>query len=221
MSKSYSIYFAGDLFDHKHITGNHLLAKEIENASNGLYTCILPQEWEGMESFTNAVQVRNKDIKSVIEADLVLFNFDGTDLDSGTVVEFMIAKMLDIPAVLLRTELRNGGYLFNDDWNLMVHGYPRCITVKQNAITMYNQMSLEEMHRTIAQSVVDAFKKVLQEPPLLTSMKDLEAAYRYVIKMCGGGLDKVVPESMLHEVIQRRFFIKERRNEPKNTQYHC
>lgn len=61
------------------------------------------------------IDIRNRDIKAVMEADLVFFNFDGTDLDSGTVVEFMIAKMLDIPAVLLRTDCRNGGYLGGED----------------------------------------------------------------------------------------------------------
>ena len=43
----YKIYFAGDLFDHKHIAGNFLLAKTIESLSDGLYECVLPQDWEG------------------------------------------------------------------------------------------------------------------------------------------------------------------------------
>ena len=31
---SYSIYFAGDLFDHKHLIGNALLAEAIEKYSD-------------------------------------------------------------------------------------------------------------------------------------------------------------------------------------------
>jgi nucleoside 2-deoxyribosyltransferase len=113
----YKIYFAGDLFDHKHLTGNVVLARAIEQFSQNRYCCMLPQDWEG-EAALAAVDIRNRDIKAVVEADLVLFNFDGPDLDSGTVVEFILAKMLDIPTVLLRTDCRNGGYLHGDDWNL-------------------------------------------------------------------------------------------------------
>ena len=114
-----NVYYAGDLFDHKHITGNHLLAQAIETVSNGRYQCMLPQNWEGAAHSTGTA-IRNKDIAAVIRADFVLFNFDGTDLDSGTVVEFMIAKMIDVPVVLLRTDCRVGGYFFGDDWNLML-----------------------------------------------------------------------------------------------------
>ncbi|MCF7899189.1 hypothetical protein K9L05_00900 [Candidatus Babeliales bacterium] len=47
----YNIYFAGDLFDQKHITGNFLLAKQIEKIPNYKYKCMLPQDWEGNEKF--------------------------------------------------------------------------------------------------------------------------------------------------------------------------
>ena len=43
----------------------------------------------------------------MIECDLALFNFDGTELDSGTVVEFILAKFLDVPSVIMRSDLRS------------------------------------------------------------------------------------------------------------------
>jgi nucleoside 2-deoxyribosyltransferase len=196
----YKIYFAGDLFDQKHITGNLLLAKQIEKESNNMYKCMLPQDWEGSPRNT-AIDNRNKDITSIIQADAVLFNFDGVDLDSGTMVEFMVAKMLDIPAVLLRTDVRNGGYMFGDDWNLMALGYPRCITVKHLALMMYNEIGLEAMHRTMAQSIISAFEVVTQEPSLLTSYAEIVAAYQHVIKMCGGQLEHVISPEALHAAI--------------------
>lgn len=195
----YNIYFAGDLFDQKHLTGNYLLAKSIEEISNKQYKCLLPQNWEG--ALTSSVEIRNNDIRRILHADLVLFNFDGVDLDSGTVVEFMIAKMLDIPAVLLRTDFRNGGYLFGRDWNAMVDGYPRCIVAKHHSLLMYNELGVEGMHRGLAQSIVEAFKKVAMESSLFTSYEEILNAYQHVIKMCGSQLGELVTPSMVQELV--------------------
>ena len=200
--KKYEVYFAGDLFDHKHITGNLLLAKKIQELSEGLYQCILPQDWEG--ELENEIDIRNADIKAVVKSDLVILNFDGTDLDSGTVVEFVIAKMLDIPVVLLRTDTRNGGHFFGADWNLMVAGYPRCISVKYPALLMYHDIGLEKTHCKIAQSTISALERVLKEKSILKSYEEVLLAYQYVIKMCGAGLDKVISLDVLHKIISSK-----------------
>ena len=120
----YTIYFAGELFDHKHLIGNALLAAHIERLSNGRYRCVLPQDLEQTDS--RAVDIRNQDLIGVATCDMALFNFDGSDLDSGTVVEFVYAKLLDIPAVILRTDFRGGGDQDTDGdaWNLMASFYP-------------------------------------------------------------------------------------------------
>jgi len=201
-NRPYNVYFAGDLFDQKHITGNSFLAEKIEKLSNGLYKCVLPQIWGG-ETFNSGVAIRNLNLKLVIEADLIILNFDGPDLDSGTVAEFVIAKMLDIPAVLLRTDLRNGGYEFGSDWNLMVEGYPRCEIVTHPAFSLYNTLGLDGMHQTIAQSVIEALKRVTQKQPLLNTTEEVTSAYRHVIKMCGGKLDKVVSEQLFNQIIAK------------------
>ena len=107
MSDPYTVYVAGDMFDHKHVIGNAVLADFIERVSQGLYTCRVPQNFE-MVKF-RAVDVRNLDLKEVMACDFGLFNFDGPDVDSGTIVEFMFAKMLDIPSVILRTDFRDAG----------------------------------------------------------------------------------------------------------------
>ena len=143
MSTKYTIYFAGELFDHKHLVGNALLAAHIERLSDGRYRCILPQDLEQTDS--RAVDIRNQDLIGVASCDLALFNFDGTELDSGTVVEFMYAKMLDIPAVILRTDFRGGGDQDTDGdaWNLMASFYPRTRNLTLDAMAWYQEARRE------------------------------------------------------------------------------
>ena len=133
------IYFAGALFDHKALTGNLLLADAIKRQSAGRYVCVLPQNLEVSEA--RAKDIRDNDLKMVFDCDGALFNFDGTELDSGTVVEFMYAKMLDKPSVILRTDFRSGGdQLDGDPWNLMCSFYPRTATVLRNGMADYHGM---------------------------------------------------------------------------------
>ena len=117
MSATMNIYHAGDLFDFQHLSGNLLLSNAIWKNSHGFYRTVLPQNTEGNK--LRDTSIRNGDLDLVMSCHLALFNFDGTDLDSGTVVEFMIAKMLDIPSVLLRTDFRKNGdqSVDKDPWN--------------------------------------------------------------------------------------------------------
>ena len=87
MPEQNSVYFAGDLFNHKDLTGNLLLAEAIERESSGRYVCVLPQHLE--QSTSRSIDIRNNDLSKIVSADLILVNFDGTELDSGTVVEFL------------------------------------------------------------------------------------------------------------------------------------
>ena len=101
------VYFAGELFSAKHIIGNAVLAAAIETVSEGRFSCILPQALE--QRGTTPRAIRDQDLEAVYRSDVALFNFDGTEVDSGTVVEFMFAKFLDIPSVILRTDFRAAG----------------------------------------------------------------------------------------------------------------
>src|SRR5210317_1787985 len=119
MNYQFAIYFAGSLFNHKDLTGNALLAEHIEKASGSKYLCCLPQNVEQHQ--TSALDIRNQDIVKLIECDLGLFNFDGTELDAGVVVEFMLAKFLDIPTVIMRSDFRTcgEGEIGGENWNFM------------------------------------------------------------------------------------------------------
>lgn len=196
----FNVYFAGDLFDQKHITGNLILAQYIENLSNSEFKCLLPQDIEAGQ-WNSEVDIRNRDIKAIMESDFVLFNFDGADIDSGTIVEYVIAKMLDLPSVILRTDCRSGAYMFGKDWNLMMSGFPRCAIVNQSALALYNEIGLEKTHQTIAQAVISGFKQVVQEKSLLNSYEEIVTAYNHVLKMSGGGAEKIVSQALLREIM--------------------
>lgn len=171
MSKALTIYFAGDLFDHKHLTGNALLAAAIDEQSQCRYKCVLPQDTEVASN--RAEEIRNNDLKQVLECDLALFNFDGTDLDSGTVVEYMYAKFLDKPSVIIRTDFRaSGDQEDGDPWNLMCSFYPRTEVVKLNAMAEYHKAmnrdgslkgNISSMYENMAEKIVNAFDKVCAE----------------------------------------------------------
>jgi len=131
------VYFAGELFSSKHLVGNAALADSIAKVSNRNFTCVLPQTLE--DRGMSAQDIRDKDIVTLIDCDLALFNFDGPELDSGTVCEFMFAKFADIPSLLLRTDFRRSGDQGADPWNLMVSFYPRTRTLCLNSIEIYKE----------------------------------------------------------------------------------
>lgn len=137
--RSYSVYFAGELFTLKHLIGNAYLAEAIYEKSHGRYRCHLPQDFE-LRGF-HPQTIRDQDIRALLECDLALFNFDGTELDSGTVIEFMFAKFADIPSVLLRSDLRGAGDQGRGDpWNLMASFYPRTATVRTDSLLNYRAL---------------------------------------------------------------------------------
>lgn len=217
---TFTVYFAGDLFDHKHLAGNAILAEAIDRRSAGRYACVVPQDLE--QATARMVDIRNQDLKQVMACDLALFNFDGTDLDSGTVVEFMMAKMLDIPSVLLRSDFRASGdqEREGDDWNLMCSFYPRSIKVQFNAMAWYQEArkadgtggpgGLQEawqdrLYGRIADSVIEALDWVRGEP---CAFGDDEArartVYEWAARFPGSGFDAVCGAGFVENTIENK-----------------
>jgi nucleoside 2-deoxyribosyltransferase len=170
----FSIYFAGELFNAKHLIGNSALAAAIDRQSNGEFICRLPQALE--QPSNSAQQIRDRDLEMLIDCDLAIFNFDGTEVDSGTVVEFMVAKFADIPSLLLRTDFRRGGDQGEHPWNLMMSYYPRTRTCLLDSISLYKVALAQDidyheassrMLENIAQRVVQELRLLLQVPPCL------------------------------------------------------
>lgn len=157
----YSIYHAGDIFDFKHLVGNHALAKAIAKVSKKKFNCILPQDLEQTDFRSSAI--KDNDLFVLAKSDLALFNFDGTELDSGTVVEFIVAKMLNIPSVIIRTDFREGGdqNKDGDPWNLMVSNYPYTRTLKLHSMKIYQARGPKDLVEVVAEAVVEEFERLL------------------------------------------------------------
>ena len=199
----FNIYFAGDLFDHKHLAGNELLAKKIEALSNNKFKCMLPQKWEA-DFFYDPKVIRNKDLHAVMKADFMITNFDGVDLDSGTTVEYVIAKMLDIPTVILRSDFRGNMFKGGDDWNLMANYYPRSEKVRISSLAKYNEVGLEGLHQHIATETVGALEKLCKTKSLISSKEEAFYAYNHVVKMCGSDLEKIVTTEDVIKIIDQK-----------------
>lgn len=207
MDTQFTVYFGGSLFNHKDLTGNALLAEYIEKCSDNKYRCCLPQNVE--QHTTTAREIRNQDIAKIIECDLGLFSFDGTELDAGTVVEFMLAKFLDIPAVILRSDFRTCGEkeVGGEDWNFMCSFYPRTRVVKFNAIISYQEAvaksqslneTIESYYSRIAGLIVENLDTVRREKPLLKGdLKRLETLYHWALTFPGGGMEKMLSNPAL------------------------
>jgi nucleoside 2-deoxyribosyltransferase len=197
------LYFAGELFDHKHLVGNYLLSKAIEQGSQSRFICKLPQDPNKISK--NYREIRNMDLSEVIHADVVLCNFDGADIDSGTVVEFVIAKMLDIPTVILRTDFRIVDFSIDnqvqDPWNLMCSAYPRTGSLIENGIKLYRELGIEGMHAYLAEKIIALFDTILKQPSSFEGTQEIIQTYNRVIKSCGADLEELVTERKRQHII--------------------
>jgi nucleoside 2-deoxyribosyltransferase len=187
----FSVYFAGELFSSKHLVGNAALADAIARASNLNFICVLPQALE--ERNLGAHGIRDQDIVSLIGCDLAIFNFDGPELDSGTVVEFLFAKFADIPSLILRTDFRRSGDQEGDPWNLMISFYPRTQTLWLNSMELYKKALNQGMSpvqagqsllEQIALETIKQLELLSQSPPTISN-ELADPVFRWISKMPG------------------------------------
>jgi nucleoside 2-deoxyribosyltransferase len=208
MTQSFSIYFAGELFSLKHLVGNALLADAIQTQSDGRYHCFVPQDHEQRE--TIAVAIRNQDLLHAATSDLGIYHFDGPELDSGTVAEFMVAKMLDIPSVILRSDFRSGGEAKILPWNLMLVNYPRTEVIVLDSIVLYQKglhqdglspkQAAMAANEQLAAMVIAALDKVRTAPPIL-SPEAKRVAYENMRLFPGGGFDSILTKEKMEHVL--------------------
>ena len=207
MAKQFSVYFAGEIFSIKHLLGNCALCSAITRISEGRYKFIIPQNLEQRD--TTATAIRNQDISAVVCADLGLFQFDGTELDSGTVAEFMIAKFCDIPAVVLRSDFRSGGDNEHAAWNLMLTGYPRTEVVTADSMRIYQEQLRTHKDSlnaglaavdNIASLVVAAFNKVEAQEPIM-DMTSRENVYEWMSRMPGSRFENTLTKQVIKQIL--------------------
>ena len=207
-------YFAGALFCHKDVVGNHLLAERIRQNSQGKYIAKLPQREEN-QLRPSPLEIRDNDYRMLLESQMALFNFDGSDLDSGTVAEFLAARFLDIPCVLLRTDFRSAGDQNADgeNWNLMCSGYPHTRVVSVGAMELYQKHfragvsvsdGLKAFYDELSGILIASFEEVMKEPSCFASREDAERIYRHFIQVCGGTLPLQFDDRRIHAVVSGR-----------------
>jgi nucleoside 2-deoxyribosyltransferase len=187
------VYFAGELFSSKHLMGNAALADAIAKVSNRTFSCVLPQTLENRE--TTAQAIRDNDIVTLLGCDLALFNFDGPELDSGTVTEFIFAKFADIPSLLLRTDFRRGGDHGENQWNLMLSSYPRTRTLLIKSMEIYKaalfsgsdpMQAAQQLIDQIAGMAVKELDELVRLTPTISN-ELAEPVFRWLAKMPGLG----------------------------------
>ena len=215
MADHYTIYFAGQLFDHKHLAGNALLASHIDDDSQGRYQCILPQDLE--QRGIGPMGIRDQDLRAVMECDLALFNFDGSEIPPGAVVEYMYAKMLDIPSVILRTDFRGGGDqdAEGDPWNLMASFYPRTRILHLDGMQWYQESLAQggdaaevsaRYQRRIAAEVIELLDEVRGDEAIMEGgRKGAESTFRWALRLAGGGLTNLASDPrFVRRVVERK-----------------
>ncbi|MCQ2379438.1 MAG: nucleoside 2-deoxyribosyltransferase [Victivallaceae bacterium] len=200
-----TIYWGGGLFDFKELVGNKLLADAFNSAAQGRWKALLPQE--NPSNSDRGTSIRDDDFEALFSADAFVANFDGADLDSGTVAEFCIAKMLDIPAVLLRTDFRNSNDASTcpDPWNLICSGYPRTEVVLFNAMAKSGNMDFTTMAGKIAGEVLLALDRCAALPPIHGDGETAFVAFKNVILSTGGTMAKRFPDERIRAIVARRY----------------
>lgn len=163
-------YFAGALFSAQDLFGNRALGAEIERVSDGLVQIDLPQDLSVQET-GNGKGTRSADYLGMIQRDFVIANFNGPELDSGTVAEYMVASMIGIPRVQFRSDFRNVGDVrtyFDSSitvrpteavpYNLML-GHDESATVFVNSMELYKStVDLQEFLRKVANAALEGIR---------------------------------------------------------------
>jgi nucleoside 2-deoxyribosyltransferase len=186
-SSATTVYLAGSLFTLQEILGNDLLANAIEEKSNGRYKINVPQRLEEQSHF-DIKKIRDQDLHSVFESDMILVNANGLELDSGTVVEYTVAKSLDKPAVLFRSDFRKFACgPTNLEYNLMVSSYPRTINLNVDFLGMYKAAN-NDGNKALAQiaiKIIEALDSAQSLKPTISAddQKALSRVLAHVYKI--------------------------------------
>ena len=224
----YTIYSAGGLFTQDELGTNVLIKEAVWRLSNGKFQLILPQFRELLELDRPDVEayIRNTDLLEVVKADILLARFDGLELDSGTVVEFAMAKSLGKPTVILRCDFRGlSGTEWTDPYNLMVKNWPRTVEIHLHSFMVWAGLLTEERQALgdsdtfqatmkaelgmVQKSVDELAKQVIAGLEAVIEMKSpyppeyQEVVYRASRFSLGSGFDQLLTASELDEIIQR------------------
>jgi nucleoside 2-deoxyribosyltransferase len=224
----YTIYSAGGLFTQDELGTNVMIKEAVWRLSSGKFQIFLPQSREIQELDQPNIEafIRNTDLLEVVKADIILARFDGLELDSGTVVEYMMAKFLGKPTVILRSDFRSVSFLpLVEPYNLMVKNWPRTVDIHLNSYRIWAELFAEERQGsgdseplqgmlkaelgTLRKSVDEVAKQVITALEAVIKMKSLyppeyqEVVYQASRFSPGSGFDELLTTSELDEIMER------------------
>jgi nucleoside 2-deoxyribosyltransferase len=224
----YTVYAAGGLFTQHELTMNVLIKEAVWRFSDGRFELFLPQSRELQELDRPDIEayIRNLDLLEVVKADIIIARFDGLELDSGTVVEFVVAKSLGKPTVILRCDFRGlSGTGPETPYNLMVKSWPRTLEVHMDCLVNYASLFAQERQAlgdsgtfqatmkaelgTVQKSVDEIAKKLIDGLDAVLKMESpyppeyQESVYKAFRYSPGSGFHQLLTENELDEIIQR------------------
>ena len=187
VENKYTVYAAGGIFTQHELATNVFIKDSVWRQSNGKFELVLPQskELRELDRPDIAAYIRNVDLVQVVKSDLFLARFDGLELDAGTIIEFMLAKFLGKPTVILRCDSRRlGGKSLDEPYNLMVKNWPRTTEVHYDSLIKFTGGFAEEQKMTGKDSTFQTTIKA----ELKTVMNGIDEIAQIII----GGLEAVL-----------------------------
>jgi len=227
-AKSYTVYAAGGLFTQHDLATNVFIKDSVWRQSNGRFELVLPQskELRDIDRSDITAYIRNIDLLQVVKADIFLARFDGLELDAGTVIEFMFAKFLGKPTVILRCDSRRlGGENLDEPYNLMVKNWPRTTEIHFDSLYKFTVGFADEweklgntdtFHTTIkaelqtvmkgideiAQKIIHGLETVLEmKSPYPDEYKEI--VYKVARYSPGGGFEQLLSEEELEALVEK------------------
>lgn len=188
--KTYTIYFGGEMFDVKHLIGNAALAEAIYAFSEGRYIPVLPQNFKKKEANTHAI--RDHALQALTSCDVCLFHYEGAEMPSDTLVQYLFAKFADIPTLLLHTNSKERSH------GLMSSHFPRTKTVQMDGSSMY-----QEILQSLGGAPDHSLAQVLEEGRSLESSRLLLEKTAHLVIQSLDDLVKIAPilPKMLSEAV--------------------
>lgn len=227
-TNSYTVYAAGGIFTQHDLTTNVYIKDSVWRQSNGKFELILPQskELRELDRSDIAADIRNGDLVHVVKTDIFLARFDGLELDAGTVVEFMLAKFLGKPTVILRCDSRRlGGDNLDEPYNLMVKNWPRTVEVHFDSLYKFIvgydeereklgnietfQTTIKAELQTVIKGVDEIAKKIIKGLETALELKSpypdeyQEIVYEVIRFSPGSGFEQLLSEEELAELVEK------------------
>ena len=225
---TYTIYLAGGLFTQDELATNVLLKEAVWRLSHGKFQLFLPQSREVQQLKRHDIQahIRNTDILEVVKADILLGRFDGPELDSGTVIEYAMAKFLGKPTVILRSDFRHIVFIGEDGpYNTMVKNWPRTVEIHLHSFKIWGDLLAQELQsldisdtmqgimraelNTLQKSVDEVAKQVIAGFEAVIALKSpyppqyQEVVYQAARYTLGSGFDELLTTNELDVILHR------------------